>query len=120
MTPEGVKEGIRKAELFAPMIQSEDPNWVDPFKEELRLRSIRITKWQFNEFHDGANYTVGEYRFWFKIVKDGAVKAGYQHNVPVAGTDRFVPWNTPYPDFKNIGSLSEIDSLFSFMNPNYK
>ena len=117
MTPEDVTSEIMVMRERANRLALNTESLV---AQKTALRLSRILKWTFNEFHDGANYTVGEYRFWFKIVKDGAVKAGYQHNVPVAGTDRFVPWNTPYPDFKNIGSLSEIDSLFSFMNKEYK
>lgn len=80
----------------------------------------RALKWQFNEFHDGANYMVGEYRFWFKIIKDGAVKAGYEHRSPVAGTNQSVPWSYPLGEFKNIKSLEEIDALFRFTSPHYK
>jgi len=80
----------------------------------------RILSWKFNEFHDGANHTVGEYRFWFKIVENGHVKAGYQHNSPVEGTNQSIPWKVSYPDFKGVTSLQQIDQLFQFMHPAYK
>ena len=117
MTPEDVTSEIMVMRERANRLALNTESLV---AQKTALRLSRILKWTFNEFHDGANYTVGEYRFWFKIVKDGAVKAGYQHNVPVAGTDQSIPWKHPLGEFKNIKSLEEIDVLFRFTSPHYK
>ena len=117
MTPEDVKSQREDCELrmFWEKNATKRPKkpWVENWDK-------RILQWEFNEFHDGANYTVGEYRFWFNIVKDGAVKVGYEHRSPVAGTNQSIPWSYPLGEFKNIKSLEEIDALFRFTSPHYK
>jgi hypothetical protein len=117
MTPEDVRSEIRLMKERANRLALNEKSLV---AQRIAKELSRILSWKFNEFHDGANHTVGEYRFWFKIAKGGFVTTGYQHNSPVAGTNQSIPWKVPYPEFKGVTSLQQIDTLFQLMHPAYK
>jgi hypothetical protein len=125
MTPEDVKAQLSNCQhediLYPKDIYSMDVMCVNYF-QRLELKSIRrILKWEFNTFHDGANYTVGDYRFWFQL-KEGIVKAGYAHKIRGSGLSGGIECKHCYgrDPFKGITTLQQIDTLFGMMSIEYR
>jgi hypothetical protein len=79
-----------------------------------------IYKWEFHKSFDEANYKVGNFRFWFKIVENGWVRVGYEHRITVGGFGGGLPTKYHYDPLKNIKTLQQIDTLFRMMSEEYR
>lgn len=108
MTPEDVKRQIEELRFFASTV-------------ELRSEHLkRIYAWEFNTFHDEANYKVGNLRFWFKIIENGWVRVGYEERFTAGGFGGGLTSKHRYDAFKNIKTLQQIDILFGMMSEEYR
>jgi hypothetical protein len=122
MTPEDVKFQLNALRHEVDLISRIREAANDPsFGGGSRTKEMqRIASWEFNVHNDEANYTVGNLRFWFKIIENGWIRVGYAERFTSGGFGGGLTSNRHYDPFKNITTLQQIDQLFQFMHPEYK
>ena len=116
MTPEDVKLELSISKDRAARLSS----CGSKAGERIAGKLDRILQWEFHKSFDEANYKVGNFRFWFKIIENGWVRVGYEERFTAGGFGGGLTSKHRYDAFKNIKTLQQIDALFGMMSEEYR